>query len=124
MRTSVCEGIGVFYSSKELTSLSWCRVLFLIGILKSVFFAYSLVGVVRFTYSLIRVINLVRVVNFAYSLVSVVSLVRVVGFAYSLAGVVSFAYYLVRVVNFVGLKKSLSIHKCRSVTNEKSTNDT
>ena len=31
MHTSVCEGIGAFYSSKGLTSLPWCRVLFLIG---------------------------------------------------------------------------------------------
>ena len=107
MRTSVCEGFEAFYNSKGLTSLPWCRVLFLIEILKSVFFAYSLVGVVSFAYSLIGVINLVRVVNFAYSLVGVVSLVRVVSFAYSLAGVVSFAYYLVRVIYFVGLKNIL-----------------
>ena len=32
MRTLVCEGIGIFYSSKVLTSLPWCRVIFLIGI--------------------------------------------------------------------------------------------
>ena len=38
MRTFVCEGIETFYSSKGLTSLSWYRVLFLIGILISVFF--------------------------------------------------------------------------------------
>ena len=38
MRTLVCEGIVAFYSSKGLTSLPWCRVLFLIGILMSVFF--------------------------------------------------------------------------------------
>ena len=38
MRTFICEGIEAFYSSKGLTSLPWCRVLFLIGILMSVFF--------------------------------------------------------------------------------------
>ena len=38
MHTFVCEGIGAFYNSKWLTSLPWCRVLFVIGILISVFF--------------------------------------------------------------------------------------
>ena len=38
MRTLVYEDIEAFYSSKGLTSLPWCKVLFLIGILMSVVF--------------------------------------------------------------------------------------
>ena len=38
MPTLVYEGIEAFYSSKGLTSLPWCRVLFLIGIFMSIFF--------------------------------------------------------------------------------------
>ena len=38
IRTLVCESTGAFYSSKGLTSLFLCIVLFLIGILISVFF--------------------------------------------------------------------------------------
>ena len=38
IRTFVCEGIGAFYNSKGLTSLPWCRFLYLIRILMSVFF--------------------------------------------------------------------------------------
>ena len=38
MRTLIYEDIEAFYSSKGLTSLPWYKVLFLIGILMSIFF--------------------------------------------------------------------------------------
>ena len=38
MRTLVYKDIEAFYSSKGLTSLPWCKVLFFMEILMSVFF--------------------------------------------------------------------------------------